>query len=240
MKELIPVLVLATACACTKPVAKSPDSHSGHAVMMIPGVPHGICQSPVNIQTAAANASSHTVAIHYNAKDERVANLGHTVQVNFGGGGNIEFDGKRYLFKQFHFHTPSEHWLDGKSYPLEMHLVHTLDSNDEVYFVFSVLFQDGAADPLLASFLDAIPDAEGESTKLSDGKVNVATLFADNPGYYQYRGSLTTAPYTETVQWAIVQQVRTAAPEQVQAIMAVEGNNAREVQPLYGRPVEVN
>jgi carbonic anhydrase len=35
-----------------------------------------------------------------------------------------------YVFKswQFHFHQPSEHTVNGQSYPLELHLVHKLDS----------------------------------------------------------------------------------------------------------------
>lgn len=202
------------------------------------GLTHGICQSPVNIDTASAGTGNHSVAIHYQAKDERVANLGHTVQVSFGDGGNIEFDGKRYNFRQFHFHTPSEHWVDGTPYPLEMHLVHTLESDDQRYFVFSVLFENGSADPFLDAFLQAIPKSEGQTKSLGDGTVDVNTLFADNPGYFQYRGSLTTPPYTETVQWAILKKHRTASQPQVEAIMNVEGNNARQLQPLYGRPVE--
>lgn len=204
----------------------------------IPGLAHGICQSPVNIQTDSAGAGMHKVAVHYEAKDEKVANLGHTVQVNFGDGGNITFDDKRYNFKQFHFHTPSEHWIDGTPYPLEMHLVHTLESDDQRYFVFSVLFESGDSDPFLNAFLDAIPKGEGQSKSLADGTVDVNTLFADNPGYYQYRGSLTTPPYTETVQWAILKKHRTASQEQVRAILDIEGVNARQLQPLYGRSVE--
>jgi carbonic anhydrase len=35
-------------------------------------------------------------------------------------------DGRQGLFKplQFHFHAPSEHLINGKTFPLEMHVVH--------------------------------------------------------------------------------------------------------------------
>lgn len=229
-------LFLVLLMACGAPQSSKKEDHRGSE--SIPGLSHGICQSPVNIDTATAGAGSHSVAIHYKAEDERVANLGHTVQVNFGDGGSIDFDGKRYVFRQFHFHTPSEHWLDGSAYPLEMHLVHTLESDEQRYFVFSVLFEEGQGNPFLDSFLKAIPDTEGGTQELRDGTVDVTALFADNPGYYQYRGSLTTPPYTETVQWALLKKHRTASSAQVQAIKDIEGNNARKLQPLYGRSVE--
>ena len=31
---------------------------------------------------------------------------------------------RMYKLRQFHFHDPSEHPIDGKVYPMEMHLVH--------------------------------------------------------------------------------------------------------------------
>ena len=53
-----------------------------------------------------------------------VINNGHTIQVDVGDAGGIELDGVKYALKQFHFHHPSEHTIDGKAFPLELHLVH--------------------------------------------------------------------------------------------------------------------
>ena len=39
----------------------------------------------------------------------------------------VQFDdGRQGLFKpvQFHFHAPSEHTKNGKTFPLELHIVH--------------------------------------------------------------------------------------------------------------------
>lgn len=41
-----------------------------------------------------------------------------------GKGSSTTVDGKVFELKQFHFHTPSEHTIDGEYFPLEMHLVH--------------------------------------------------------------------------------------------------------------------
>jgi len=35
----------------------------------------------------------------------------------------LTVDGVTYRLKQFHFHTPSEHTINGMAYPLEMHMV---------------------------------------------------------------------------------------------------------------------
>ncbi len=48
----------------------------------------------------------------------------HTLEVDFQEGGTLEILGKFYLLKEFHFHEPSEHGLDGHTYPMEAHLVH--------------------------------------------------------------------------------------------------------------------
>lgn len=63
-------------------------------------------------------------------------------------------------------------------------------------------------------------------------------LHIDHIRYYQYRGSLTTPPYTESVEWLVLKDVFEASPEQIQRINQLEGDNARRVQALYNRVVE--
>jgi carbonic anhydrase len=42
-----------------------------------------------------------------------ITNNGHTVQANVPAGATLEIDGLTYNLLQFHFHTPSEHTLNG-------------------------------------------------------------------------------------------------------------------------------
>ena len=53
-----------------------------------------------------------------------ILNNGHTVQVNYDAGSYIELDNTRYDVLQFHYHAPSEHTVDGKAFPAELHIVH--------------------------------------------------------------------------------------------------------------------
>ena len=81
-------------------------------------------------------------------------------------------------------------------------------------------------------------DEEG-GEELEPGSVELAQRDDDlNYDYYHYRGSLTTPPYTETVEWLIVKDVFEASPEQIRRINLIEGDNARRVQAMYGRKVE--
>jgi carbonic anhydrase len=54
----------------------------------------------------------------------QIVDNGHTIQVQGTENSYITVEGKKYQFKQFHFHYPAEHTLDNKTYPMEMHLVH--------------------------------------------------------------------------------------------------------------------
>ncbi len=42
---------------------------------------------------------------------------------------------------QFHWHSPSEHWIGGKLLPLELHMVHISANNDGMLAVASILFE---------------------------------------------------------------------------------------------------
>jgi carbonic anhydrase len=175
----------------------------------------------------------------------QVTNLGHTVEIGFGTGLEAEFDGKVYTFKQLHFHTPSEHRVDGITYPMEMHLVHTRRgaSPDGIpdYLVIGVFLRMGNPNRFIAEFLNAIPEEEGQSTSVEGVYFEDALppdFDLDRIRYYHYRGSLTTPPYTESVEWLVLKEVFEASPEQIQRINELEGDNARRVQALYNRVVE--
>lgn len=54
-----------------------------------------------------------------------VTNTGHTLQVNLQPGSNsISWAGQQLELLQYHFHTPSEHTVEGAASAMEAHLVH--------------------------------------------------------------------------------------------------------------------
>jgi len=50
---------------------------------------------------------------------------------------------ERSILKQFHFHTPSEHTIEKKSYPLEIHFIHKAE--DGKILVVGVMAKLGKA-----------------------------------------------------------------------------------------------
>ncbi len=216
----------------------------------LPGLNHGLCQSPININSQATEAGGkHKITLNYKDEINKVENLGHTVQLDFKEGSTITADDTTFNFKQCHFHTPSEHQIDGTTFPMEMHIVNLMPNKDEKatpqYMVVSVLFKEGKESRFIADFLNAIPKEEKGTADLKAGKVKLADLFGNIPTnlkghHYYYRGSLTTPPFTESVRWYIAKHVFEASAAQIAAINKIEGNNARHVQAQYGRTVSSN
>ena len=60
----------------------------------------------------------------------QVVNNGHAVQVDHGTGSSITVDDTVFELKQFHFHSPSENTIAGRSYPMEAHFVHVDDKGN--------------------------------------------------------------------------------------------------------------
>lgn len=204
-------------------------------------------QSPVNIiSDKTEKDAKQKFSFDFHSDFDAAENLGHTVQIDFKKGSTCNVNGQEYASKQFHFHTPSEHLIDGVTYPLEMHIVNLLDNSSNPdkpsYLVVSVLFKMGEENKFLKEFLDKIPDEEGKRNTLQSGEVKLADLFSqfaanEMKSYYAYKGSLTTPPFTESVQWVILKHVPQASEEQIMKIEKIEGNNARHVQAINDRKV---
>ncbi len=200
----------------------------------------GSAQSPINILSSRAVTGSHQVALQYRESGTHIANLGHTVEAIIDDGSLASFDGQDFTLQQIHFHTPSEHQVDGVTYPMEMHMVHTRNDEPDSYMVISVLFREGGESPALEDILAAVPERAGETRDLPGSSINAEELLDFSGHYFHYEGSLTTPPYTETVTWLVMQDIHQAAPEQIQHINILEGNNARHIQALHARVVDAN
>ncbi|MFZ1746066.1 MAG: carbonic anhydrase family protein, partial [Nitrospirales bacterium] len=98
-------------------------------------------QSPIDVKTSHDSEALSPLVFHYQLSPVHVVNNGHTVQVNYRAGSMVLFHGEEYELRQFHFHDPSEHHVDGKTYPGEIHLVHQ-DQTGHL-LVIGVLIQIG-------------------------------------------------------------------------------------------------
>jgi carbonic anhydrase len=219
------------------PAAASENAEHKVVEYLLPEIAERRSQSPINIVTSRALPSRHKIKFHYQSSKEHVDNLGHTVKVTYDSGSSLDYDGRRYDLVQFHFHTPSEHLLDGVTYPMEMHLVHAEHGKPEHLLVVGVLFKEGDPSPLLDKVLVDVPSHAGEHTD-NDVELDASSVLKRGEGYYHYEGSLTTPPYSESVTWLVLDQVHEALAEQIEAMNRIEGNNARHIQDQRARLVD--
>lgn len=191
----------------------------------------GKSQSPIDISNPAPQDVANLV-FHYQTSKVNILNNGHTIQVKYDAGSYMEFDGVRYDLLQFHFHTPSEHAMNGKLAKAELHLVHK--SADGKLAVVGILIEAGAEHPAFKSTWDNLPTTKGPEQQLSM-EVNAATMLPIVQKTYRYEGSLTTPPCTEGVKWNVMVEPIEMSEMQLAAFTHIfEGNN-RPVQPLDGR-----
>jgi len=245
---LISTLILIISCSESKN-----ENHNGtpqdDILYTMPGLEHGLIQSPINILTSSLKeANSHDIDVTSIQGDHvtGIVNKGHTIELEFDPGTQVTFDRRTYEFLQAHFHTPSEHQIDGMTFPLEMHFVcmrKNQDSDNPEYLVVAAFFKMGQENEFINGFIDKIPVHENDTISLADDSIYVDDLIGEintERKYYHYKGSLTTPPYTETVNWLILREIIDASPEQIQIINDLEGNNARHVQAGFGRNIEAN
>jgi carbonic anhydrase len=191
-------------------------------------------QSPINVG-GTIDAALKPIKFDYKAGGSEVINNGHAIQVNFEAGSSISIDGIAFELKQFHFHSPSENQINGKSFPLEAHLVHA--DKDGNLAVVSVVFDQGKSNPVVAAAWGQMPKSEGGKNGLAT-KVSGAGLLPANRDYYRYNGSLTTPPCTEGVRWMVMKQPMTVSKQQIEQFTTTLGfANNRPVQPVNARPV---
>lgn len=192
----------------------------------------GLAQSPIDISGALAGDLT-PIAFSYQASALNIFNNGHTIQVNYDAGSSILYNEDTYQLLQFHFHHPSEHTINGQSFPMELHLVHKDASGNLA--VVGVMLAEGAADnPAFSVVFDNLPTEKGDPqpTELT---IDAASLLPAETLYDTYSGSLTTPPCTQGVRWLVLQTPVEVSAAQLDAFGAIFAMNARPVQPLNTR-----
>ena len=143
-------------------------------------------------------------------------------------------DGKSFALKQFHFHAPSEHTIDGKHAAMEMHLVH-LDGAGRIGVV-GVMIHEGAYNPAFEPIWDYLPTEVNKRIEYG-ATVNPTNLLPKDRSYFQYMGSLTTPPCSQDVNWYVLVHPIEMSKEQIAKFTTIINHNNRPVQSLNERTI---
>lgn len=189
-------------------------------------------QSPIDLKNATKKSLSK-ITFNYKSVPVEILNNGHTIQVNYAPGSTMTVDGVTYDLLQFHFHAKSEHTVDGKHYPGEVHLVHKNDK--EGLAVLGIFLKGGGAEfaPMKAVF-DNLPEKKSAPTKVN-GNVNAAEFLPAGAKTWRYSGSLTTPPCSEGVKWHVMDTPISLSSAQWKKYTEIFDNNYRPVLPLNDR-----
>ncbi|EFJ22531.1 hypothetical protein SELMODRAFT_416362 [Selaginella moellendorffii] len=193
----------------------------------------GTQQSPINIKTRDAidDCSLGKLRFHFSHSAGTLTSQKYLYRIGLDGDAEntVIIDGMEFRLVQFHFHHPSEHFIDGKKFELEAHLVYRAMDNSSRMAVVAQMYKKGEENSLLAQVLDM--------------KNNVRTLldlreFNLGQEYFRYIGSLTTPPCTQGVTWTILIKNKTASKQQIKDLkQCLGGRNARPLQRTNRREV---
>jgi len=165
---------------------------------------------------------------------------------------------------QFHFHwgstndRGSEHTVDGKSFAMELHLVHVNKkymkdiqsggskalTNPDGLAVVGIMFvvgQNGSDFAPLQPVVDAALAMHDDQTVQVPATIDHKKfLKAVGPGYYNYDGSLTTPTCNEVVSWYVMEGAIAISQAQLDAFKGLKYPDGAPMVDNYRPPQPVN
>jgi len=194
-------------------------------------------QSPINLIESKSMTLTglEDFDVFYRDAALKIKNNGHTVQVDYPLGSYILVNQHRYELLQFHFHTPSEHQLNGFNYPMEMHLVHKNADGDLA--VIGIIFQEGEKNLMLQKIIRKAESEKSKAKLFTEININPSDLYPPEKMFYKYSGSLTTPPCSQGVYWMVFKNPVSASASQLKRMNDIMGDNHRPVQKHHARTI---
>ncbi|KAK9965096.1 hypothetical protein ABG768_004205 [Culter alburnus] len=235
---------------------------------------NGTQQSPIDIITANVQANANLTSFNFTGYDDKttlteIKNTGTTIKVTLDHkrmhveGGDLPGS---FASTEFHLHwgngstmPGSEHNVDGKRYPMELHIVNKAERNgsmtgDPELAVLGIFIEasNDIGKPMswknLTSYLQKIANAGDNERIYHNISMDDLLSGVDRTKYYRYIGSLTTPNCTEGVVWTIFKDAFKVSQDLIDLFTTtvyintttnspLMTNTFRGVQPVNGRIV---
>jgi len=156
----------------------------------------------------------------------------------------FEYNNDVYTLLQYHFHTGSEHTVNGDRYPGECHFVHQNAKGE--YLVVGVMMKEEATTaaawaPLFATMPSTKEAGKSKFTFDYTEALTAIGISSSPAKYYTYTGSFTTPPCTEGVTFVILDpsaHLMSVSGTDIAKMVEIHGgDNYRVAMPLNGRTV---
>lgn len=201
----------------------------------------GSMQSPIDVVDPTPKRLKNPV-FRYAKSPATVIDTGHTVEGvpdYFVRPSFLRIGSEAYRLKQFHFHAPSEHRINGKSYPLELHFVHS-DESGRIAVVGLFVKEGPPAGRAWRPFLRKLTSHMNEADDRQIAALDWPALLPEDKRTIRYSGSLTTPGCSEGVRWNLLTATITMSPAQIARFTRQYDGNHRPLQPLNGRGVTID
>ena len=204
----------------------------------------GKAQSPIDLTGAEQQKfaemklevpAANLQIVHQTHVLEAIDN-GHTIQINYDRGETFTIESESYQLRQYHFHSPSEHTVNGSHFPMEMHLVHL--SKDKKLAVIGVFIKEGRHNEAFDAIWSNLPKKTGQEVHLENVQVDIDDMLPGNKATYRYAGSLTTPPCSEDVRWFVYVEPIELSRDQIKTFQKIFHGNNRPTQPLNDRTLQ--
>uniref|UniRef100_UPI0005CB4E8E alpha carbonic anhydrase 7-like n=1 Tax=Fragaria vesca subsp. vesca TaxID=101020 RepID=UPI0005CB4E8E len=211
----------------------------------------GGLQSPIDLsdQRVQIVPNLGELKINHKPSNATLKNRGHDIKLRWvGDAGLIEIDSIEYFLQQAHWHSPSDHLINGKRYDMELHMVYASPDPkvQNSIVVVGVLYEIGRPDSFLSKLMKDVALMTNQKAERSIGVIDPAQIIqlGGNKNYYRYVGSLTIPPCTEGVIWIISKQFGTVSKVQMNLLRVAVHDyaemNARPEQPLNHREIQTS
>ena len=171
---------------------------------------NGLCktgksQSPISLSTLNSKLSDSTttsVSVDFHTfQGHFITDKGLSVKIG-NNYGTVRINSVLYTMVEIHYHSPSEHFIDGKQFDLEVHLVGSLAPGK--FQVIAILFEvRNHTNEFIQNTIEKFNQVENATFEMSWMICN-----GELENYFHYTGSLTAPIHkndcTENVTWTVI------------------------------------
>merc|ERR550537_2038468 len=101
----------------------------------------------------------------------------------------ITWEGKDYYLAGFHYHSPSEHTIDGRYYDMEAHHVHKADDGKALVVAVMMDATNDRENTYMNQFWGDFPADTVNHVVRTDLELPYTGFFPKDKSYYHYNGS---------------------------------------------------